>query len=130
VDLESGTYGLSVRGPGRFDGRSYSEEMSEVVGERDCRFHERVDRIGLVGCLSTALAAAMVAFPFTRELWPYAIAVLAVGWLPFIVLQRLPRYRNIEQRIRDYENALPHYVIQLRKTTAADDLVGGHLDVS
>jgi hypothetical protein len=75
-------------------------------------------------------AAAAVAFPLTRPLWPYAIALLAVGWLPCVVLQRLPRYRDIEQRTRDYEKALPSCAIQLRKTASADDLVGGHLDVS
>ena len=130
VDIEAGAYALSVRGPGRFDGPAYAEEMRDVVGEREWRYRERVDRIGLVGCLSTVLAVALVALPVTRPLWFLPITVLAAGWIPFLVFQLLPRYRDIEQRIRSYERTLPHYAIQLRTTTAADDLVGGHLDVS
>ena len=61
--------------------------------------------------------------------WTLALGVLAVGWAPFLTLQRLPRYRDIERRVREYEQSLPHYVVQLDRTETTDSLVGGHLKV-
>lgn len=128
IDVEPGPYALSIFGAEEFDGPAYDREMLAIIGKADWNYRSRVDRIGLAGCLSTIFAAVIFALPVTRDLWPLALAVLAVGWIPFLTLQRLPRYRDIEQRVREYERSLPHYAVQLERTDAVD-LSGGHLNV-
>jgi hypothetical protein len=129
IDVEPGPHALSVLGGEAFDGPAYDREMRQIIGEADWNYRTRVDRIGLAGCLSTIFAAVIFALPATRDLWPLALSVLAVGWLPFLILQRLPRYRDIERRVREREQSLPHYVVQLDRTATTDSLVGGHLNV-
>ena len=130
VDVASGVYALSIFGPEEFDGKAYDHEMRTIIGEIDWHYRTRVDRLGLAGCLSTIFAALIFALPATRDLWALALGVLAVGWLPFLTLQRLPRYRDIERRVKDHEQSLPHYAVQLEKTETTDNLVGGHLNVT
>jgi hypothetical protein len=129
IDIEPGSYAFSILGSEEFDGPAYDREMRSVIGVADWNHRTRVDRIGLAGCLATVAAAVMIALPVTRHLWPMAIGLLALGWLPFITLQWMPRYRDIERRVRDYEQSLPHYAVRLEKTDTTDNLVGGHLKV-
>ena len=60
-------------------------------------------------------------------LW-YVLTLLAVSWLPYIVLKRSHRYRAAERLVSEQEQARPHYVLSLTPTQQ-DGLSGGFLRV-
>lgn len=127
LEVPPGTYALSVLGPGDFDGKRYDAEYRSVVGDRDYRFRTIIDKLGLCGCLASIIAALTLLIPATREYWMTALVILAIGWLPFLTLQRLPRYRRIEKLISEHEASLPHYVIRLLAVEHPEGLTGGHI---
>ncbi len=129
VDVEPGTYALTVRGPGAFDGRAYRAEREELLGASDVRYQERVDRLGLLGCGGTVAAAASLLVPAVRGNFWVPVVGMLLAWTPHLVRTRLPRYRGIERRLREYEATLPHFSIQLARVDPAVAIVGGHLDV-
>jgi hypothetical protein len=129
LELDVGQYSLSVRGPGEFDGQAHDQEMRSLVGREDWERYLRIDRLGLGGCLSTVIAAAIVVAPMTRAYWPVAIAALALGWLPHLLLARTTKYRRVASSVKEFEASLPHYAIQLDRIENSGPLQGGHLHV-
>jgi len=129
IAVMPGSYALTVLGDDQFDRHGYEDEMRGLLGDRDWKYRTRIDRLGLFGCLSTLGAAVLLLIPATRSLWWVAMAALAVGWLPFLLLQLLPRYQNIDRRIKEYEAALPHFVLKLEAITDTKGLSGGHLSI-
>ena len=109
-----------------FDGARHAEDMSELLGA-DWRFMQTVDRLGLVGCLPLVLTAVCMLAAKWRWLW-YVLPVLAVSWLPYIVLKRSHRYKAAERRAAEQEQSRPHYVLSLTPTQQ-DGLSGGFLRV-
>jgi hypothetical protein len=129
VEVPPGTVALTVRGPGEFDSEGYDREYRELLGDADWRYWNRVDKIGIAGCLSTLIAAVLLAIPFTRQYWYLAPAVLALGWGPHLLLRFSRTYREIEGRVKEHEDSLPHFVVQLTPIDPAAAITGGHLMV-
>src|SRR6267142_1225556 len=73
------------------------------------------------------LAAICVLAARWRWLW-YLVPLLAVSWLPYLVLKFGRRYRRAERRVSDAELARPHYVISL-VPTQQEELHGGYVRV-
>jgi hypothetical protein len=127
VEIPSGSYALTVRGLGEFDAKDYDAEYRELLGQADLRYRNRVDWIGIGGCLGMLIAAAMIIIPFTRQFWYLAMAVLAIGWGPHLLLRAGRRYREIERRVKEYESSFPHFVVQLEASDPEAPINGGHL---
>ena len=114
----------------------YPAERSELFPDADIETglllggivgNQEFDKLGLGGCLATIIAAATLLIPATRDYWVWAMVTLAIGWLPFLTLQRLPRYRRIEKLVSEHEASLPHYVILLQAVEHPEGLSGGHI---
>jgi len=129
VAVPPGTWALMVRGPGEFDRDGYDREYRSLLGDADWAYRQRVDRIGIAGCLSTLIAAILLVVPFTRQFWYLAPAVLALGWGPHLLLRFSRRHKNIERRVKEHDASLPHFVVQLTPTEPDAAITGGHLVV-
>jgi len=93
----------------------------------DARFMQVVDRVGVIGCLPMVLVAISILLARWRWLW-YLVPVLAVSWLPCLVLKRGRRYRRAEKLVSDAEKVRPHYVVSLAPTQQ-EGLRGGYVRV-
>jgi len=129
VEFSPGCYALTVRGLGEFDRDGYDREYRSLLGDADWAYRQRVDRIGIAGCLSTLIAAILLVVPFTRQFWYLAPAVLALGWGPHLLLRFSRRHKNIERRVKEHDDSLPHFVVQLTPTEPDAAITGGHLVV-
>jgi hypothetical protein len=124
--VDPGPHLLSVLGRRPFDGERHAEDMSDLLGA-DWKFMQTVNRLGLVGCLPIVLTALCILA--ARWQWVrYALPLLALSWLPYVVLKRSHRYRAAERRAAEHEQARAHYVLSLTPTQQ-DGLSGGFLRV-
>jgi hypothetical protein len=126
VSVSPGAHLLSVFTRRPFEGKRHAEDMAKLLGA-DAKFMQMVDRLGLIGCLPLILVALCVFAARWRWLW-YLVPLLAVSWLPYLVLKRGRRYRSAEGRVSAAEVARPHYVIGLT-ATRQEDLQGGYVRV-
>ena len=126
VSVSPGAHQLSVFTRRPFDAKHHAEDMVKLLGA-DAKFMRMVDRLGLVGCLPLVLVALCILTARWRALW-YLVPVLAISWLPWVVLKRSRRYRNAERRASEAEQARPHFVISLAPTRQ-EDLRGGYARV-
>jgi hypothetical protein len=124
--LSPGTQLLSVLTRRPFDGGRHAKEMSELLGA-EWEFMQTVNKLGLVGCLPLVLTAICIFAGKWHWLW-YVVPLLAVSWLPYIVLKRGHRYKAAERRAFEQEHARPHYVLSLTPTQESG-LSGGFLRV-
>ena len=126
ISVSAGTCLLSVMTRRSFDGARHVEDMERLLGA-DWRFMQRVDRLGLVGCLPFGLTA--ICLVAGRWPWPwYLVPLLVVSWLPYLVLKRSRRYQTAARRAREEEQARPHHVFSLTPSER-HDLPGGFLRV-
>lgn len=121
-----GAHVLSVLTRRPFDGSRHEAEMAALLGA-DWGYTKRVDKLALIGCLPLALTALIVIGQRWHLLW-YAVPLLAVLWLPHLVLRRARRYQQAERRMSEHEQARPHFVIRATPTTQSG-LAGGFLRV-
>lgn len=126
VSVSGGKHLVTVFARRPFDGKRYAEDMANLLGP-DARFMQRVDRLGLVGCLPMILVAIALFAARWRWLW-YLVPLLVVSWLPYLVLKRSRRYRSAKKRVGDAELARPHFVISLAPTQQ-NQLQGGYVRV-
>ncbi|MGH7305920.1 MAG: hypothetical protein ACRELZ_21755 [Candidatus Rokuibacteriota bacterium] len=126
VSVSPGAHLLSVFTRRPFDGKRHAEDRATLLGA-DAKFMQRVDRLGVIGCLPLVLVALCVLTARWRWLW-YLVPVLVISWLPYLILKRGRRYRSAERRASDAELARPHYVISLRPTQQ-EDVRGGYARV-
>jgi hypothetical protein len=126
VSVSPGVHLASIFARRPFDGRRHAEHMAKLLGD-DAKFMQVVDRLGLVGCLPMILVAVAVLMARWRWLW-YLVPLLAVSWLPYVILKFSRRYRRAERRASEAELARPHYVISL-SPTRQDELRGGYVRV-
>jgi hypothetical protein len=87
--VSPGPHLLSALARRPFDGARHAEDMSELLGA-EWKFMQTVDRLGLVGCLPLAVTAICVMASRWHWLW-YVLPVLAVSYLPYIVMKRSRR---------------------------------------
>jgi hypothetical protein len=72
-------------------------------------YMERVNKLGLVGCLP--LVFLFVTLVAQRWSWlSVVLPLVAVSWLPYVILSRGRRYKAAERQASDVEQARPHYV--------------------
>ena len=126
IELAPGSHVLSVLARRPFEGSRHVEDMRALLGS-DWTYMERVNRLGLVGCLPLLLTGIVVLAQKWRWLW-YVLPVLGLSWVPYLVLRRGPRYRRGERRAREAEEARPHFVFCILPTEQ-QGLPGGFLRV-
>ena len=123
---ESGTQLVTVLTRRPFDGPRHVKEMRELLGA-EWTYMERVNKLGLVGCLPLLLTLMLVFIG--RWSWlTVAVPITLLCWLPYIVLKRGARFRAAERRSTEHERSKPHYVITLT-ATPEKDVSGGFLRV-
>jgi len=102
------------------------KDMRAMLGA-DWTYMERVNRLGLVGCLPLLLTAIIVLAQQWRWLW-YVLPLLALSWVPYLLLRRGSRYRRAERKAGEAEQTRPHFVVRVASTTQPG-LAGGFLRV-
>lgn len=124
--LPPGTQLVTVLTRRPFDGPRHVKEMRELLGA-EWTYMERVNKLGLVGCLPLLLTLMLVFIG--RWSWlTVAVPITLLCWLPYIVLKRGARFRAAERRSTEHERSKPHYVITLT-ATPEKDVSGGFLRV-
>jgi hypothetical protein len=83
--------------------------------------------LALIGCLPLLLIVLSLLTSRWRWLW-YLVPLLAVAYLPYLVLKTGRRYRSASRHVSDAEQARPHFVIAL-VPTRQEELSGGYLRV-
>jgi hypothetical protein len=124
--VSPGAHRLSVFARRPFDGKRHAEDMATLLGA-DAKFMHIVDRLGVIGYLPMILVAICVLAARWRWLW-YLVLLLAVSWLPYLILKFGRRYRRAERRVSEAELARLHYVISL-VPTQQEELHGGYVRV-
>ena len=126
IDALPGPQLLNILARRPFESSRHVEDMQALLGA-EWTYMQRVNRLGVVGCLPIILTVITVAAKKWHWLW-YVLPLLAVCWLPFLVLSRGRRYRAAEARSRVAEQAQPHFVVSL-VPTQQPGLAGGFLRV-
>lgn len=122
----AGTHMLSVLSRRPFESSRHAEDMEKLLGA-EWAYMQRVNKLGLVGCLPIAITVLTVIAKQWHWLW-YALPLLALSWLPYLLLSRGRRYRAAESRSAEVEKAHPHYVVSLMPTDQSG-LAGGFLRI-
>jgi hypothetical protein len=121
-----GTYLLNVKARREFDPKEYKARMIQQHGEADTRYFRFVDRIAAGGCLNSLIVGACwLIFPFTRGYWWVGLLLIVTPWLVHFVLRASPRYRRIEKANHAADRQLPHFILLLKRTSAAQEIPGG-----
>ena len=126
VDTKSGAQVLSVLARRPFEGTRHADDMAVLLGA-EWKYMERVNRLGLVGCLPVVLLMTAVLTQNWQWLW-FILPLLAVSWLPYMLLKQGRRYKWAERRAWDQEQAQPHYVLSVMPSDR-EALAGGFLRV-
>ena len=117
---------MSVLARRPFEAARHAQDMRELLGA-EWEYMQRVNKLGLVGCLPLLLTLVLVLIG--RWSWlAVAVPVTVLGWLPYVVLKRGARFKAAERRSTEHERSKPHYVITLGATPESD-LSGGFLRV-
>lgn len=124
--VPAGTQRLSVRTRRPFDGARHVKEMRELLGA-EWAYMERVNKLGLAGCLPMLVTAVAVLARKWDWLW-VLVPFLVLSWLPYFVLKSGRRFKDAEGRAAAHEQALAHYVIVLDETQDST-LAGGFLRI-
>ena len=126
VAVAPGRHALSVFGRRPFDGARHAAEMSDLLGS-EWTYMQRVDRLGLAGCLP--LVAATIAAAAGRWSWMWVVVpLLLVTWVPSLLLRSGRRYKEAELRAAEHDRARPHYVLRIAPG-AGETVPGGFLRV-
>jgi hypothetical protein len=126
ISTKPGRQVLSVLARRPFDGARHVKDMAALLGD-EWTYRERVNRLGLVGCLPLALVPISVLARKWHWLW-LALPLLAVWALPYMLIRRGRRYKEAERRMSEAERARPDYVFSVTPSER-EDLAGGFLRV-
>jgi hypothetical protein len=100
--------------------------MSALLGP-EWPYMQKVDRLGLVGCLPLILAAIVAATGRWSWMW-VIVPMLLATWVPSLVLRSGRRYKAAERRSVEHDRARPSYALRLSHT-ADETLPGGCIRV-
>jgi hypothetical protein len=128
LDVGVGKYLLTAMGRRPFNAALYAEDMSQVAGPGDWKFVQLVDRLGILGCLPLVVTIMCAIVTKWRWLLWCLLPVLAISWLPYLVLKSTRRYKTVQALAADRERARPHYILTLMPTDQ-EGLAGGFVRV-
>lgn len=126
IQLEPGAYSVEALELESHDLTEYGEYMAKMLGSDNWAFRGRVDRLYLLGCLPTVMAAALAIFS-TWKLGLYAGLAAAALWLPYLISSRSKRYKIISEKVRSTESGLPLFILRLRKLKDSEGIIGGYV---
>jgi hypothetical protein len=124
VSVPPGSYLVVAHGRGEIDPKRYAAAVERAVGKKDLAYHTRVAWLGLLGCLPLIV----LGFSLLAQRWRmagYVALAVVISWLPFVVLSRTRRYREIGAKLEAHSRALPVYLLELRPVTRDPSLAGG-----
>jgi hypothetical protein len=129
--IAPGNYSVSILGvgPGEIDGAAFQAEQFKLLGDRDHRYRQWVDRLGLIGIIPFGFALLVILVYRFSLVSLVAAAIGLASVLPRVLISRTPRYLEIERRLQAHEASFPHFVLDLRRVDTATGLVGGHFVV-
>jgi hypothetical protein len=131
MKIPAGDYAVSLRNfeKEELDAAAYLVEERLFLGESDWKYSRMVERSGLVGCLPTLIAIALILI--YRISWvslaALACAVLCLS-LPYL-LSRTERFRAIKQQRKELNARYPNLVVMLTQVTSTVGLVGGRVEI-
>ena len=126
VEATAGAQVLSVLARRPFEGTRHAEDMTNLLGT-EWKYMERVNRLGLVGCLPVVILVITVLAQKWQWLW-FVLPLLTVSWAPYMLLKQGRRYKSAERRAWEEEQARPHYVFSVMPSDQ-EALAGGFLRV-
>jgi hypothetical protein len=131
LPVPPGTYAVSVLGvgPGEIDGAAFKAERFKVLGDKNHRYREWVDWLGVAGIIPFGFALIVVLVYQFSLVSLLAIAVGIAALLPRWLISRTPWYRQTERRLNELEASFPNFVLDLRKVDSVAGVVGGHFVV-
>lgn len=131
LQVPPGSYSVSVLGvgPGEIDGAAFQAERFQVLGDKDHRYRQWVDWLGVAGIIPFG-AMLIVIFVYQFSLVSLVAAAIGIGallarWL----ISRTPRYLATERRLNELEASFPNFVLDLRRVDSVAGVVGGHFVV-
>lgn len=128
VDVGTGRHLLTLMGRRPFSGARHAEDMIALLGRGEWDFVQRVDRLGLLGCLPLVVALVCALIASWRWLLWYVLPVLALSWLPYLVFKNTRRYKSGERIAAEHEKSMPLFIVTLMPTEQ-QGLAGGFVRV-
>ncbi len=115
-----------------FDPEAYNATLSQEAGEKDWRFHCRIEKYGAMGCFWFLACAILLVTPLSRSLWWVWLPLFSLPTLAYyFLLRKLPRYKRVEALIAAYSKKYPDLLLLLRRSEVADaELRGGWISWS
>lgn len=110
-------------------GAEHEARMLQLVGSADWRFKTRVERFGLLGCLPLVLLALALLARRWRWALEYALPLLVLTWLPFVLLRRTRRYRDTAGAEAEHERGQAHLLLVVWPAPADCRVPGGSLQL-
>ena len=107
LEVRPGVHTLKVHTRRPFDGPRYTAHMASLLG-RDWAHIQRVNKLGLVGCLPLLGTAIAIVAQRWRVLAFIAPMVL-LSYLPYFVLRQSRRYRDAERRVQAESDSWPNF---------------------
>ena len=129
VAVAPGSYLVVAHSREPVEGKRFTEGLERAVGARDLAYHTRVSWLGLLGCLPLIV----LGFSLLGQRWRmagYIGLVVILSWLPYVILSRTRRFREIDARLEAHNKALPVYLLELRPVARDPSLAGGWIVAS
>ena len=114
IQSKPGAHVLTVLARRPFEYPGHAAEMRELIGS-DWDHVQRVNKLGVVGCLPLVLTATAILARKWHWLW-FILPLLALSWLPYLLLRASRRYKAAERKESEVERARPHYVFRVIPT--------------
>lgn len=125
ANVLSGNYRASLFTKREFIYSEYRNELVELIGERDMKYYELVDKFGLYAWIPTILFLVSLFTTFGRQYWLLFFIAMIFLWLPYFVCQKTKRYIKIENTRTNHESKFPYYLIQLKLQSSEENISGG-----
>ena len=125
LDVPPGDYSLTLLDGSTQDVEAVTAQQKAQIDAGDWRTYEWVNHVGAAGCLFIALGMILVLIPsFRREFW-YLLPLFFLPTCAYSFLRRLPAYARVAKRVREHQDALPQYVVSMKRVETTEGLEGG-----
>lgn len=129
IQVEPVSWAVSVLGPSPFEARAYNDLMTARFGRKAWRYHDFVDRLGMVGCTSTTFLPVTMLSSRVREYWYIPLGLVLLSWVLHLLLTRVEPYRSLDAKREAYEASFPQFAVHLQRLEPDADMDGGVLGI-
>ena len=125
LDVPPGDYSLTLLEGSPQDVDEIVAQQKTQIDAGDWRTYEWVNHVGAAGCLFVALGMIFVLIPSTRREYWYLLPLFFLPTCAYSFLRRLPGYARVANRVREHQDALPQYVVSMKRVETTEGLEGG-----